>query len=243
VLHRLSVLDEEIKTAYAKFDFKTAWRKAMDFASLDLSAFYLDIRKDSLYCDAPSDLRRRAARTVMNDVLDRLIAWIAPVCVFTSEEVWLARGNDPKSSIHLTLFPETPGGWRDEALGEKWKKVRAVRRVVTGALEVERREKRIGASLEASPVVHVADAALRAAYDNLDAAEIFITSGAALSGENAPDNAFRLEGEAADVGVVPGRADGAKCLRCWRILPEVGSVSAHDELCERCADVVEKADA
>ncbi len=238
VLHRLSVLDDEIRDAYAKFDFKTAWRKAMDFAAQELSAFYLDVRKDSLYCDAPSDERRRAARTVMNDVLDRLVAWIAPVCVFTAEEVYLSRNPDTDGSIHLTTFPETRPAWRDEALAEKWRKVRAVRRVVTGALEVERREKRIGASLEAAPVVHVADDDLRAAYDGLDAAELFITSGATLTGEPAPADAFRLDGESADVAVVPAKAAGRKCERCWRILPEVGNVPGHDDLCHRCAGVV-----
>jgi len=238
VLHRLSVLDGEIRDAYAQFDFKTGWRKAMDFAAQELSAFYLDVRKDSLYCDAPTDEKRRAARTVMNEVLDRLVAWIAPVCVFTSEEVFLARNPGTDGSIHLTLFPETPTEWRDDALGEKWKKVRAVRRVVTGALEVERREKRIGASLEAAPVVHVADADLRAAYDGLGAGELFITSGATLTGDAAPDDAFRLDGESADIAVVPTKADGAKCQRCWRILPEVGNVPSHDDLCERCAGVV-----
>ncbi len=238
VLHRLAVLDGEIKDAYAQFDFKTAWRKAMDFAAQELSAFYLDVRKDALYCDAPADNRRRAARTVMNEVLDRLTAWIAPVCVFTAEEVFLTRNPGADGSIHLTLFPETPAAWRDDALGEKWRRVRAVRRVVTGALEVERREKRIGASLEAAPVVHVADKELRAAYEDLDAAELFITSGATLTGDAAPDGAFRLEGEGADVAVVPAKAAGGKCQRCWRILPEVGNHSSHDDLCNRCAGVV-----
>ncbi|MEM8770249.1 MAG: isoleucine--tRNA ligase [Pseudomonadota bacterium] len=243
VLHRLSVLDEEIRTAYDKFDFKSAWRKAMDFASQELSAFYLDVRKDALYCDHPDDVRRRAARTVMNEVLDRLLAWIAPVCVFTAEEAYLSRYPSDDGSVHLTTFPETPADWRDDALAEKWRKVRSVRRVVTGALEVERREKRIGASLEAAPVVHVADPDLLGAYDGLDAAELFITSGATLAGEPAPSDAFRLEGETADVAVVPMKADGAKCRRCWRVLPEVGGVPSHDDVCKRCADVVERLDA
>ncbi len=238
VLHRLAVLDGEIKDAYAAFDFKTAWRKAMDFAAQELSAFYLDVRKDALYCDAASDNRRRAARTVMNEVLDRLISWIAPVCVFTAEEVFLSRNPDTDGSIHLTLFPATPATWRDDALGEKWRKARAVRRVVTGVLEVERREKRIGASLEAAPIVHVADKDLRAAYEGLDAAELFITSDATLSSEPAPEGVFRLDGETADVAVVPAKASGGKCERCWRILPEVGNVPSHDDLCKRCAGVV-----
>ncbi|WP_428407049.1 isoleucine--tRNA ligase [Hyphococcus sp.] len=243
LLHRLAVLNEEVRVGYDKFDFKGVWRKVFDFASLELSAFYLDIRKDALYCDRPDDNRRRAARTVMAEVFDRLVLWLAPICVFTAEEAWLSRYPSEDGSVHLQLFPETPKAWRDDKLGAKWKKIREVRRVVTGALEVERREKRIGASLEAAPVVHVADADLLNAYDGLDAAELFITSGATLTGKPAPDKAFRLEGESQAVAVVPAEADGEKCGRCWRILPEVGAHESHPELCERCIDAVEAADA
>ncbi len=242
ILHRLAVLDDGVRAAYDKFDFKGVWRQCLDFASLELSAFYLDIRKDSLYCDRPDDLRRRAARTVMDLVFERLTAWLAPICVFTMEEAWLARRPSEDGSIHLTLFPETPGAWRDEKLAEKWVKIRDVRRVVTGALEVERRDKRIGASLEAAPVVHVADAGLRKAYDKLDAAEIFITSGATLTGEAAPDDAFRLEGDDGGIAVTSAKAAGEKCKRCWRILPEVGVDKMHEDLCGRCADAVSAAD-
>jgi len=243
VLHRLAVLDGEVRGAYDKFDFKGVWRKCFDFASLELSAFYLDIRKDALYCDRPDDKRRRAARTVMAEIFDRLVAWLAPVCVFTMEEAWQSRYPSADGSVHLTLFPETPKAWRDDALGAKWKKIREVRRVVTGALEVERREKRIGASLEAAPVVHIADPELLKAYDGLDAAELFITSGATLTGDPAPANAFRLEGESVAVAVVPAEAEGEKCARCWRILPEVGVRESHPDLCERCIDAVEAVDA
>ncbi len=242
VLHRLAVLDGEVRAGYGKFDFKGVWRKCADFASLELSAFYLDVRKDALYCDRPDDMRRRAARTVMAEVFDRLVTWLAPVCVFTMEEAWLSHYPSTDGSVHLQQFPETPAGWRDDALGAKWRKIREVRRVVTGALEVERREKRIGASLEAAPVVHVTDAELLKAYAGLDAAELFITSGATLTNKPAPDSAFRLEGEAQSVAVVPSEAEGDKCRRCWRILPEVGVNKAHDDLCGRCADAVDVAD-
>jgi isoleucyl-tRNA synthetase len=237
ILHRLAVLDAEVREAYERYDFKTVWRKCLDFASLDLSAFYLDIRKDSLYCDRPDDIRRRAARTVMDLVFDRLIAWLAPICVFTSEEAWQERYPSEDGSIHLTQFPDTPSDWRDDALASKWKKVREVRRVVTGALEVERRDKRIGASLEAAPTVYISAPELLSAYDGLDAAELFITSGAVLTESAAPAGAFRLEGEASDVAVAPGAAEGAKCRRCWRILPEVAANEAG--LCGRCSDAVD----
>ncbi len=242
VLHRLAVLDAEVRAGYDKFDFKGVWRKVFDFASLELSAFYLDVRKDSLYCDRADSIRRRAARTVMAEVFDRLTLWLAPICVFTAEEAWLSRYPSEDSSVHLQQFPETPKAWRDDELGAKWRKIREVRRVVTGALEVERGEKRIGASLEAAPVVHVSDAALLTSYDGLDAAELFITSGATLTDKPAPDAAFRLEGEAQSVAVVPTEAEGEKCRRCWRILLEVGAHESHGDLCERCIDAVEAAD-
>jgi len=241
MLHRLAVLDAEVRAGYEAFDFKGVWRKVFDFAAFDLSAFYLDIRKDSLYCDRPDDIRRRAARTVMDLVFDRLIAWLAPICVFTSEEAWLERYPSEDGSIHLTQFPQTPGDWRDDALASRWKKVREVRRVVTGALEIERRDKRIGASLEAAPTVYIGAPELLAAYDELDAAELFITSGAVLSAGAAPDDAFRLEGEDTGIAVTPAKADGEKCQRCWRILPEVGALKDHDDLCVRCADAVDAA--
>ncbi len=242
MLHRLAVLDAEIQTSYDAFDFKVVWRKVFDFASFDLSAFYLDIRKDSLYCVGEDDLRRRAARTVMDLVFERLTAWLAPICVFTTEEAWLLRHPSEDGSVHLQQFPQTPGDWRDEGLAKKWQKIRDVRRVVTGALEVERREKRIGASLEAAPTVFVPNGDLRDAYLGQDAAEIFITSGAVLSDAAVPDGAFKLDGDASGIAVVPGKADGEKCERCWRILPDVGSHKTHADLCGRCAKVVDATD-
>ena len=243
ILHRLSELDQEVRDGFDRYDFKDVWRRCLDFASQDLSAFYLDIRKDSLYCDAPNSIRRRAARTVMDIVFDRLTAWLAPICVFTMEEAHLSRYPSDEGSVHLRQFPETPAAWRDDALNEKWKKIRTVRRVVTGALEVERREKRIGASLEAAPVVHVEDAELRDAYEGLDPAELFITSGATLTSEAPPGPAFRLDGEGPAIAVSPAKAGGTKCRRCWRILPEVGGNDAYNDLCNRCSDVVAEADA
>ena len=243
ILHRLVEIDEEVRAAYEAFDFKGVWRKCLDFASMELSAFYLDIRKDSLYCDRPDDPRRRAARTVMDLVFERLTAWLAPICVFTMEEAWLSRFPSEDGSVHLRQMPETPAEWRDDALAAKWRDIREVRRVVTGALEVERREKRIGASLEAAPRVHVADAKYRDVFDGLDAAEIFITSDASVTTDPAPTDAFRLEGDGEGIAVAPLMASGQKCRRCWRILPEVGGVPSHDDLCHRCAGAVDAHDA
>ena len=186
VLHRLAELDEEVLKGYAAYDFQRVFQSLFQFATVDLSAFYFDIRKDALYCDAATSPRRRAARTVLDALFHRLVTWLAPMLPFTMEEVWLARFPGEDSSVHLVDFPATPHDWRDPALAAKWEGVRRVRRVVTGALELERRDKRIGASLEAAPVVHVADAALRAALASVDFADVCITSDLTLSADPAP---------------------------------------------------------
>ncbi len=163
VLHRLAELDRTVRDGYAAFDFQGVFQALFQFATVDLSAFYFDVRKDALYCDPAGSDRRRAARTVLDALFHRLVTWLAPMLPFTMDEVWLSRFPGEDSSVHLVDMPATPAEWLDRELAAKWEKVRAVRRVVTGALEIERREKRIGASLEAAPVVHVADADLREA--------------------------------------------------------------------------------
>jgi isoleucyl-tRNA synthetase len=236
VLHRLDATDAAVREAYEAFDFKTAWRALMDFASLDLSALHFDVRKDSLYCDAPSDPVRRAARTVMHHCFERLVRWLAPICPFTAEEAYLSRHEEEREggSIHLQTFLEPGPDWRNDALAEEWSRIRAVRRVVTGAIEAERREKRIGASLEAAVLVHLEDERLAKVLKRQDLAELFITSDAAVRLGPAPDDAFRLEGQAG-VAVSVSRAAGEKCARCWRVREDV---AAGSQLCGRCAEVV-----
>ncbi|KAB2863577.1 MAG: isoleucine--tRNA ligase, partial [Bauldia sp.] len=162
MLHRLAELDEVVRKGYDAFDFKRITRALIDFMVVELSAFYFDVRKDALYCDAPSSVRRKAAIVVVRHLFDNLVTWLAPMLPFTTEEAWLDRYPDAVS-VHLEQFRAIPAEWKDEALAARWRKVRTVRRVVTGALEVERREKRIGSSLEAAPVVHIADPELLAA--------------------------------------------------------------------------------
>ncbi|MEQ9177707.1 MAG: isoleucine--tRNA ligase [Nitratireductor sp.] len=232
MLHRLAELDGLVRTGYDNFDFKRIARALVDFMVVDLSAFYFDIRKDALYCDAPSSVRRKAAIVVVRRLFDAVVKWLAPMLPFTMEEAWLARHNDAVS-VHLEQFSDIPADWRDEALAAKWRKIRQVRRVITGALELERARKTIGSSLEAAPVVHVADGELLAALDGVDLSEIAITSGAELVAGAAPDGAFALD-EVDGVGVVFVRAAGTKCARSWRFTDDVGSdpdfpdVSARD---------------
>jgi isoleucyl-tRNA synthetase len=236
VLHRLAELDGMVRQAIHDFDFNALFTALHTFCAVDLSAFYFDVRKDSLYCDQPDSVVRRAARTALDELFSCLTAWLAPVMCFTAEEAWLARHGDAAPSVHLRRFPEIPKSWRDDALAAKWRKVRALRRVVTGALELERESKRIGASLQAGPTVY-ATADYLDAMRGLDLAEITITSKATLVEGTPPEGAFVLE-DVPGVGVVSALADGEKCQRCWRVLPDVGSVPGHEDICGRCADAV-----
>ncbi|MFG1392112.1 isoleucine--tRNA ligase [Xanthobacter agilis] len=234
ILHRLSELDGEIRAAYRAFDYKKVHALLTQFMNIELSAFYFDVRKDALYCDPLSSRTRKACLTVLDETFNRVVAWLAPIMPFTTEEAYIARTGDEDGSVHLLTFPETPESWRDPALAEKWRKARQVRRVVLGALEVERAQKRMGSSLEAAPVVYVTDAGLADAFDGLDLAEICITSAAALVRADGPATAFRLA-EVPGVAVVPTRAEGRKCARSWKISPEVGADPEYPDVTPRDA--------
>ncbi len=243
VLHRLAELDTEVREGYAKYDFQGVFQKLFAFCTTDLSAVYFDIRKDALYCDAPTSLRRRACRTVMDILFHRLTTWLAPVLVFTMEEVWLERFPGEESSVHLVDFPETPKQWRDETLAAKWECIREVRRHVTGALEFARQDKRIGSSLEAAPVVYLGMVAhhwpsaekAREELNSIDFAEVCITSAITISEDSA---ASVMNGEwMNEVAVRFELAEGQKCERCWKVLPDVGT-HKHPATCQRCSDVL-----
>ncbi|MGE3305371.1 MAG: isoleucine--tRNA ligase [Rhizobiaceae bacterium] len=238
MLHRLSELDELVRKSYDSFDFKRIAKSITDFAVVELSAFYFDIRKDALYCDAPSSLRRKAAIVTVRHLFDNLVTWLAPMLPFTTEEAWRER-YPQVDSVHLEQFRKLPAEWRDDALAEKWRKVKAVRRVVTGALELERAGKKIGSSLEAAPIVHVTDAELRAALTGIDMAEISITSGLVVEAGEAPSDAFTLD-DAKGVAVVPALASGTKCARSWRYTDDVGSDPAWPDVSARDAAALQE---
>ena len=242
ILHRLAELDAEVREAYAGYDYKRVVSALSHFMNTDLSAFYFDVRKDALYCEPPSSAKRRAALATVEHVFRCVTVWLAPILAFTAEEAWLARyGDDGERSVHLELFPEVPAGWRDQALASKWEKVRRVRSVVTGALEIERAAKRIGSSLEAAPIVHISDPEVLTALDGIDLAEVAITSGAIVRKTRAPKAAFRIDG-IDDVAVVPERAEGRKCARSWRITTDVGSDPAYPDLSARDAAAMREID-
>jgi isoleucyl-tRNA synthetase len=227
ILHRLSELDARIRGAVTSHDWAGVYPELHGFCSADLSAFYFDIRKDTLYCDRPDAPRRRAARTVLDHLHRCLTTWLAPVLCFTAEEAWTARFGET-NSVHLQGFPEIPAAWHDPALAARWERLRDIRREVTTGIEQLRASGVIGASLQAAVSLGVgpADAALLPAQAWEDLA---IVSAFALA-EGAPDSG---------VTVAVSKAEGSKCARCWRVLPEVGDVAAHPALCLRCADAVD----
>ena len=240
MLHRLWEMDAMIRQSCDDFHFHPLFTELHNFCAMDLSAFYFDVRKDSLYCDRATSTMRRAARTVLDEIFNCLTAWLAPFICFTAEEAWLSRNPGEEESVHLRLFPDIPDEWRDDALAAKWSKIRRLRRAVTGALEIERAEKRIGSSLQAAPVVY-ADEEYRDALQSLNEAELadlFITSGVRFAEGEAPADAFRLE-DVPGVAVIPELAEGEKCERCWKTLADVGTRPDHPGACPRCADAAD----
>jgi len=211
VLHRLRMLDGELRAALGDHDFGRYTRALTDFAQDDLSAFFFDIRKDSLYCDAAHDPTRRAYRTVLDTLFHALVRYAAPVLCFTAEEVWQARFPTEDGSVHLLEWPELPDV--DEAgLEARWEAVRSLRQQVTEAIEPLRRAKTVRSSLEAD--VTVPDLPLA---------------------EDALAEAFIVARVNAGEGLAVERTGYAKCGRCWRHLPEV---TADGDLCARCEKVL-----
>ncbi|MCA0978998.1 isoleucine--tRNA ligase [Qipengyuania flava] len=219
VLALLADLDGKLKAALEAYDFNTYTRLLVDFCNEDLSAFYFDIRKDTLYCDGPDSTRRNAYRTVLDLLFHSLVRYAAPVLVFTAEEVWTTRYPEG-GSVHLLEWPAVPGVSAD---GARWDKLRDLRERVTEAIEPLRRDKTIRSSLEADVTVP-ADAVPEGFTDD-DLAELFITASV-------------TRGQVGEVSVT--RTDENKCGRCWRLLP---SVSEDGALCDRCEDVVAQMDA
>ncbi len=206
----------------------------------ELSAFYFDIRKDTLYCDPPSSVARKASLTVIDYLFRSIVTWLAPILSFTTEEAWMSRYGNADSSVHLELFQHALAGWRNDALAKKWDTIREVRRVVTGALEVERAAKRIGSSLEASPMIFYSEDLMPSLFD-VDWAEVCITSSFTVSilkdGDAPPADAFAL-GDVPGVAVVVEKAAGTKCARSWKILPTVGEDPEYPDVTPRDAQAL-----
>ncbi|MBI1408272.1 MAG: isoleucine--tRNA ligase [Caulobacter sp.] len=248
ILHRLWELDGEVRAAYERYDYTDVVRPLLDFCQGDLSSLFFDIRRDSLYCDAPDDVTRRAYRTVLDAVFERLTAWLSPICSFTMDEAWVCRFPDAGFNA-LRVIPDTPAEWRNKDEAARWAQVKAVTEAVTAALETQRRDKRIGSALDAKVAVLLDREVLDMFEDDASAAEIFRTSSAVLLSRNGSEQDLdrwdAIDADEAEQGpgqdiwvrvkVQQAAEDGCKCARCWRILPEVKPAT---QLCLRCEDVV-----
>jgi isoleucyl-tRNA synthetase len=241
VLHRIAEVNNAVKKHVAAYQFHGAFKQIYDFCNSDLSAFYFDIRKDRLYCDRPDMFERRVTRSVLEVLLDGLTGWLAAFIPFTAEEVWQQKGKDllpqyPFTSVHLRTYPDLPEKFLNEELAQQWEQWRNIRRAITGAIEIERAEKRLGSSLEAHPHVYLS-ADLLKSCDGIDWAELTITSQCTLHKGAAPSGAFTLS-DVEGVAVVVQKADGQKCQRSWKILPEVGQDKDYPDLSLRDAQAV-----
>jgi len=226
VLHQVFELDKDIRQNIADFDYPQMITRLHNFCANDLSSFYFDIRKDRLYCDAPDSFERRATRTVMAVIFNGLTAWLAPILSFTAEEAWSYRPEDvfeDTESVHLRTFPDVPTVWENKELAAQWESVRKARKKVLEAIEPMRANKELGSSLEARPHLSVSKEE-KEIFSKLHMADICITS--QIDYEEGPEFTVTIN-----------KAEGEKCQRCWKILPEV---SENGGLCNRCHDVVEK---
>jgi len=228
VLHRLAELDGQVRTALAAFDYNQLFITLHEFCNTDLSAFYFDVRKDSLYCDAPSAPRRQAALWVMNQVFLHLTAWLAPILAFTCEEAWQHYAHKDVASVHLRVMPTVPAAWRDDARGSEWEKIRALRAIVTAQLETMRADKVIGSALEAKVIFTVPDIETQALLMRVEFQDLCLVSDLRIeTGSAVNSSAVKI-------------TDAEKCERCWQYLPEVGSNQNHSTLCNRCTSAVEE---
>ena len=219
ILHQIFKLNKNFDTYFKEYNFHKLYKELANFCALELSAFYFDIRKDTLYCDDFSSPKRKACINLLELILDMLLKWFAPILAFTTEEIFQIINHEKNSSIHLQLFPKIPSNWENEKLFEKWKKFKIIRKVVNAAIEVKRSNKDIGSSLEADVEVYLNEDYLKIAKD-FDLSENFITSKAVVKKLNKDTNDFFKLDDVENIKVLVKKADGIKCPRCWKIFPE-----------------------
>ena len=232
LLHRLWEVDQVVQKCVSTFNFHLMFTTLLNFCSSDLSAFYFDIRKDTIYCDSKESVQRRSTRTLLNIIFNHLVRWFAPSISFTSEEAWKAMGN--KESIHLQDFLQCKNEYEDNQLNEKWSLIKNIRKVATGAIEKIREEKIIRSSLEAHIDIFVS----AESYKKLEKVmfdEITITSSFSLYVIDEKSKGFSIE-DISDVIVKASKVNGEKCQRCWKYEAKL----INDEVCNRCNTVIFK---
>lgn len=242
ILLKLYKLNALLRKSIFNFEFQVFYSELHNFCSNELSAFYFDIRKDSIYCDSKSEKRRKASLYVMNQIFICLVHWLAPVLSFTAEEAWLAYPfNSEKNSIHLELFPEISEEWNNIVIEAKWKFVQNIRKTITETIEIEREAKTIGSSLEAEILLYSNNLENIKKLQSLDFSEISIVSKATIVNAQVPSNA--VLNEETGIGVIVKKAIGQKCDRCWKILEEVKETDSEFgkiKLCKRCKIAISK---
>ena len=216
MLHQIFILNKNFKKYFEEYNFHKLYRELLNFCSLELSAFYFDIRKDILYCDEKTSSKRTTCINFLGMILDMLLKWFAPILSFTTEEIFQILNKEKKSSIHLESFPDIPASWKNEKLFEKWNKLKTIKNVTNAAIEVKRASKEIGSSLEADVQVYLGDEYLKFSK-GVDLSEYFITSKAIANPLTDNDKLFKLDG-VDNIKVLVKKAKGEKCSRCWKIL-------------------------
>ncbi len=242
ILHRLWELDAQVQTAFREYRFQDVVRPVLEFCTGDLSSLYFDVRKDSLYCDRPDSLKRRAVRTVMDEVFARLTAWLSPITPFTMDEAWSSRFPDAEAGANSArVLPTAPAQWQNDAEAARWAKVQQVRRAVNAQLEITRNNKEIGGSLDALVKVAFSKGgeSYFEAFDGLDVADVFITSQAQLRlGEPVAEDHAITDDYVPTIHTAVVRLHTPKCARSWRRVPDVGLDADYPDLSARDADAV-----
>ena len=233
ILNKVSQMNTELKSLVQKHDYHGIFVKLLNFCTLDLSAFYFDIRKDSLYCDGKDSLKRRSVSTCLHILFDFLSKWFSPIISFTSEEAWQSRHKDNSTSILSQIITEIDFTYSYSNLEKSFDELKRVRKSVTAALEIKRNEKLIGSSLQAKAIIYI-PSEIKQILSTLDLAEMCIVSGVEIKdiAEKTPSS---MNFEEEDIFVDISLAEGDKCQRCWTILPEVKD--NQDHLCSRCDNV------
>jgi isoleucyl-tRNA synthetase len=226
MMHQIFALNKKFELYFNEYNFHKLYKELVNFCSLELSAFYFDMRKDTLYCDEISSTKRQACINFLGLILDILLKWFAPILSFTTEEIFQIIHEEKNLSIHLQSFPKIPSQWENKKLFEKWEKFKNVKKVVNAAMEIKRADKKIGSSLEADVKVHLDDDYLNLVKD-LDLSEYFITSSAEAKKLINGNDYFELK-ELKGIKVSVKKAEGEKCPRCWKIFPEP---------CKRCGSL------
>jgi isoleucyl-tRNA synthetase len=216
MLHQIFALNKKFNNCFKEYNFHKLYRELFNFCSLDLSAFYFDIRKDILYCDEIQSSQRQICINLLSLILDMLLKWFAPILSFTTEEIFQIINQEKNSSIHLETFPEIPLKWENEKLFQKWDKLKIIRNVANAAIEIKRSSKEIGSSLEADVEIYLGKEYLKLVKD-IDLSEYFITSKANSKPMINDDKLFKLD-EVDNVKILVTKAKGKKCSRCWKIL-------------------------